>query len=106
MAFLGLLLFLFLYRLHPAQEEPTPSIEALASPTESNILRPGKFVGPAGYFDQFAVPTKDYAIFEPDGEGTLHDTPYVIIPNSELISNGCQRRQVLLRWDSIFEHAE
>lgn len=74
--FLGFLLFLFLYRLHPTYEDTSSPLEPLTLPIESTILHPGDFVDPAGYPDTYIVPAQDYAVHEPDGEGTLHDSPY------------------------------
>jgi hypothetical protein len=81
-------LFLLLYRLHPTHDDDISQLESLELPEESNILHPGDFVDPAGYPDPYIVPVKDKHIHEPDGEGTLHDIPYVIIFPLGLISNG------------------
>lgn len=75
--FLGFLLFLVLYRLHLAREDTSSLLEPLTLPIESTILHPGDFVDPAGYPDTYIVPAHDSAVHEPDGEGTLHDLPYV-----------------------------
>lgn len=47
-------------------------------PIESNILHPGDFVDPAGYPHPYIAPAQDYALREPDGEGTLNDVPCVV----------------------------
>jgi hypothetical protein len=75
----GFLFFVVLYRLHPTHTDQIPPLEALEFPSDSNILRPGDFIDPAGYVDALTVPAHDDAMYEPDGEGTLHDTTYVTL---------------------------
>lgn len=69
---LTFVLFLLLYGIHPTQDVEPP-LEVIPELVDSNTLRPGDFLDPAGYPHPYIAPVQDYALSEPDGEGTLND---------------------------------
>ncbi|CAG7974360.1 unnamed protein product [Penicillium olsonii] len=72
---LTFVLFLLLYGIHPTQDVEPP-LEVIPELVDSNTLRPGDFLDPVGYPHPYIAPVQDYALSEPDGEGTLNDVSF------------------------------